>query len=149
MGMAKKGSRKIDVDGTTYRWRVSHWRQVSDWQADAEFLDERFLQAARQFGLGDVAAVLFHVVIERHADPRSRITAKYHSFVVDGFLGFEQLAQIKPGFVAGLIRRCLGTGWDPAGRSSMEVEIFERVERDRRDAVLLSVQDIGQPIPPR
>jgi hypothetical protein len=56
MGIAKKGSRRIDVDGVSYRWRVSRWRQLSDWKpADLELLDPRWLERGRGFGLVDVA----------------------------------------------------------------------------------------------
>ncbi|MEO0770830.1 MAG: hypothetical protein AAFY72_15660, partial [Cyanobacteria bacterium J06649_4] len=57
--MARKGSRKITVAGIDYRWRVNRPRRISDWRMERERLDEKFCAIAEQYGLREVADVVF------------------------------------------------------------------------------------------
>lgn len=138
MGMAKKGSRRITVNEMTYRWRVSRWRRLSGWKpADLELLDPRWLEQARRLGLGDVADVVFNIAIELYEEPAARILVKYYAKVVDGFLGIEQLTQVKPQLVREIIERALASRWDPRGRTNHDVELVENSGDPRRPVLLL------------
>lgn len=100
MTMPRKGSRRIVVAGIPYRWHVSRWKRISGWSpASLELLDRRWLEQARRFGLGDVADVTFSIAVELWDNPVSRIRVRYYAMIIDGFLGPEQLTQIKPQLV--------------------------------------------------
>lgn len=126
MSIAKKGSRKITVAEVDYQWRVSRPRRISDWRDECDLLDEVYCKIAAQYGPGQVADVVFNIPIELYREPKSKILAKYFGIIIDGFLGIEQVAQIKPGLVADIIRESLRNGWNPAAKDDYMVEIFER-----------------------
>ena len=89
-------------------------------------LDEVYYKIAAQYGLGQVADVVFNIPIELYHEPKSKILAKYFGIIIDGFLGIEQVAQIKPGLVTNIIRESLRNGWNPSAKGDYMVEIFER-----------------------
>ena len=126
MGMAKKGSRKLVVDGVSYRWRVSRPRRISAWRRAPELLDEKYLAIAEQYNLGEVADVVFYIPIEHYSNPKSKLLIRYFGLVVDGFLGIEQFSRIKPGLIADIIREASSRGWRPEQKGDCVVEIFER-----------------------
>jgi hypothetical protein len=138
MSMPKKGTKKIVADGVTYRWRVSRWRRVSDWKpADLENLDAEWLERARQFGLGEMADVVFRVPIELHESPSSQLLVKYFAKVVDGFFGPEQFTQIRPSFVRRVIESARAAGWDPAGHRHMTIEVVESSDAPLKPVLLI------------
>jgi hypothetical protein len=138
MTMPRKGSRRIVVAGTAYRWHVSRWRKISGWSpASLELLDPRWLEQARRFGLGDVADVTFNIAVELHDEPVSRIRARYYAMIVDGFLGFEQLTQIKPQLIRTILERALAAGWIPDKRGDFSLEIVENTGREWRPALMV------------
>ncbi|MEM9220726.1 MAG: hypothetical protein AAGD25_41215 [Cyanobacteria bacterium P01_F01_bin.150] len=136
MSLPKKGSKKIHVNGSDYRWLGSKWNKVSDWRADREFVDEEFLAIAQKFGLGDTADVYFNLVIEKHENPVSKIAVKYFGKVIDGFLGIEQFTQIKPSLVSKVIGQALESGWNPDQKGDFALEIYENSGEKHRPAVL-------------
>ena len=137
MSMAKKGSRKITVEGVDYRWGVSRYRLVSDWRIDTDFVGEKYVEIARRFGLGEVADVVFNIVIELYQDPKSRIRVKYFGLIIDGFLGPEQYTQIKPRLIAEIVEQSITNGWDPGSRGDYNLEIIENTGEKSRPAVLV------------
>jgi hypothetical protein len=138
MTMPRKGSRRIVVAGVAYRWHVSRWKRISGWSpASLELLDPRWLDHARRFGLGDVADVAFSIAVELWDNPVSRTRVRYYAKVIDGFLGFEQLTQIKPQLVRTIVERAIAAGWSPNGRGDFPLEIVENTGQRHRPALLV------------
>jgi hypothetical protein len=138
MTLARKGSRAIVVGGVGYRFKISRWRKVSDWKpADAGLVDERWLEQARRFGLGDVANVRFGIAVELAERPVSKIIAGYHALVVDGFLGIEQFTRIGPSLIATVVEHALARGWKPSERGDFRLEIVENTTKPGRPALLV------------
>lgn len=137
MSLSKKGTRKIIVNGVYYRWRVSQYQIVSNWRVDAEVIDGKYLEIAQRFGLGDIADVVFNIVIELYDDPKSKMIVKYFGLVVDGFLGPEQFVQIKPKLVSELIGHGTNNGWVPNLKGDYKLEIFENSGKKHRPAVVV------------
>jgi len=137
MAIAKKGSRKIVVESRSFRWKVSGYRNVTNWRYDSGIVDERFLAVSEQFGLGEVADIVFNIPIESYDDPVSKILIKYYGKVVSGFLGPEQLGSIKPGLISEVILECLSQGWDPGERGDYSVEVVENTGQKHRPAILI------------
>lgn len=136
--LGRKSSRKLVVDGVEYRFKVSRWRKVSDWKpASAGLVDERWLEAARKVGLGDVANVVFTIAIELAEMPGSKLIVTYHTHVIDGFLGPEQFTRIQPSLVATLVREARSVGWKPGERGDMRLHIVENSELPERPALLV------------
>ncbi|MGW2152287.1 hypothetical protein [Nonomuraea sp. NPDC001699] len=90
MTMPKKGSRLITVDGTAFRWRVSH----------------------RPASRGDSPSPLTFVV-ERDENPGRVLRVSLPCARPDNWEGARTIA-IRPPLVAGCVRRALGQGWLPA-----------------------------------
>ena len=137
MGIPKKGARKLIVKDIEYRWRVSRYRLVSDWRIDTEIVDKKYLGVAKQFGLGDVADVIFTIAIERYNEPQSKLIVKYYGLIIDGFLGPEQLVQIKPSLVKTLILESLSHGWHPGQKGDFTLDLFENTGSKLRPAILV------------
>jgi hypothetical protein len=136
--LARKGSRSIVVSGVAYRFAVSRWRRVSDWSpASAGIVDERWLAEARRFGLGDVANVTFTIAVERAERPASKLLVRYHSRIVDGFLGPEQLTSVTPAFIETLVTHALACGWNPAERGEFRLDVVDNSGRPARPALLV------------
>jgi hypothetical protein len=137
MSIAKKGSRKITVNGINYRWLVSRrYKQISDWHVDTEVLDEKFVEIAQRFGLGEVADVVFTIVIELYDTPQSKIVANYFDIIVDGFIGPEQFAQIKPKLISELIKQAINNAWNPRVKGDYKLEIFEKSGEKHKPVIL-------------
>ena len=136
--MPCKGSRKIVVGDTSYRWSVSRWKRLSGWKpADLELLDPAWLERARQFGLGDVADVAFNICIELHDEPVSQLRVRYLAKIVDGFLGPEQFTSIRPGLIREIIEKAISAGWDPKRRGNHRLELIENSGSAQRPVLLL------------
>lgn len=136
--LARKGSRKIVVDGVAYRWQASRWKQKSERHSPADgSLDPQWLAVARQFGLGGVIEVSFTIGVELYDRPMSKIRATLCSHVVDGFLGYEQTTRITPRMVRMLIEQALSDGWDPTGRRNYEVTLVEHQDEPTQPALLV------------
>jgi hypothetical protein len=137
MPIAKKGSRRIVVDGVAYRWRVSPWKRLSSWTPpDVGLLSQTWVEQARRVGLGDMADVAMNVTVEASENPSSRLRVRYAAKVVDGFLGFEQLSSITPSLVRFVIAQARGAGWDPAKAGDHRIELVENLEGEKRPALL-------------
>ena len=137
MSISKTGSRKIAVNGVDYRWRVSRYRMVSDWKIEQDILSEDYLKVARQYGLGSVADIIFNIPIELFNDPKSKIILKYFGLCVDGFLGPEQITQVKPQLIAQVIEKSLLNGWNPHCKGDHTIKLYENSGEKHRPAVLV------------
>ncbi|SEG67419.1 hypothetical protein SAMN05444920_103870 [Nonomuraea solani] len=90
--MPKKDTRLITVDGTTFRWRVSH---------------------RPAYRKGDDRAPL-RFVVERAEEPGGVLQVSLPCARPDNWVG-ERTIVVRPVLVAGCVRRAIEQGWD-AGR---------------------------------
>jgi hypothetical protein len=88
--MPKKGSRLITVDGTVFRWRVSH--RPADRQGNSR------------------SPLTF--AVERAQEPGSVLVVSLPCARPDNWSG-ERTIAIRPVLVAGCVRRAVGEGWNP------------------------------------
>lgn len=137
MSIAKKGSRKIIVNTIAYRWRVPKYKRISDWKIEREVLSEKYMEVAQAYGLGSVADIVFNIPIELYENPKSKIILKYFGLCVDGFMGPEQLAQIKPKLINEIIREALIKGWNPNKKGDIKIELYENTGKRHRPAILV------------
>lgn len=137
MSLSKKGSRRIIVNGVDYRWKVSRYKLISEWRSEPDLLSEDYLKAAGKYGLGDIADVVFNIVIELYDNPQSKIIVKYFGLCVDGFLSIETLVQIKPQLVADIIEKSTLNGWIPAHKENYTGNLFENSGKIHRPAILI------------
>ncbi|MEL6672824.1 MAG: hypothetical protein AAFR61_11555 [Bacteroidota bacterium] len=145
MAIAKKGSRNITVDGIAYRYKVSKIKKKSGWREQVDELDETFMKYARYYGLGEVRDITLNIVAHLEENPASHLFVKIQTVLVDGFLGPEQLTQIKPQMVARLIRQGLADGWKPAEKGDARLLLLETQDQQKKP-VLLQFPDDGQTI---
>ncbi len=137
MSIQKKGSRKITVNNSDYRWRVSRFRRISDYRVENEVLSEEYIKVAEKYGLGSVADIVFNIPIELYDVPKSKIIVKYFGLCVDGFLGPEQFAQIKPKLISQIIEDAILQGWNPNQKGNFTIEIYENTGKKHRPAILV------------
>ncbi|WP_206061152.1 hypothetical protein [Nonomuraea basaltis] len=101
MAMPKKGSRLITVDGTVYRWRVSHrpaYSQGNSWSP-------------------------LSFAVERAEEPEGVLVVSLPCARPDNSLG-ERTIAIRPILVIGCIRRAVEQGWNsgqPGSGSTLTV----------------------------
>lgn len=126
MAIAKKGSRKITVQGHIFRWRVNGYSIKSEWRSESKVLSEEYTEIAAKYGLGEIADITFHIPVELYESPASKIIIKCFGFCVDGFLGIEQLLEIKPKTIAAVIEHFLNEGWDPRNKGDRYIELYEQ-----------------------
>ena len=100
-------------------------------------LDETYLQIAEHYRLGHIADILFNIPIELYSQPKSKILVKYFGLAVDGFLGIEQFAQIKPGLISRIISESIQHGWEPTQKGDYPIEIFENTGERHRPAIIV------------
>jgi hypothetical protein len=88
----KTGSRRLTVDGVTYRWRIRKRETYS--QAD--------------YGSGKL-----HVAVELAEDPGT-VLVLYTDRPHPADWGTEQVVPVRPSDVAGWVREALAAGWLPS-----------------------------------
>lgn len=137
MAIPRKGTRKIVVENTSYVFKVSKPRKKSDWRVQKNELDKTFMNYARHYGLGNVKDVTFGIVIQLLDNPVSSIFIKYHSILVDGFLGSEQLTQIQPNFISYIITKAINDGWNPSKKGNFRLNIAEQNTNEKKHVILL------------
>ncbi|WP_211369823.1 hypothetical protein [Nonomuraea turkmeniaca] len=95
MAMPKKGSRLITVDGTVFRWRVSHRpanRQRDGW-------------------------VPLTFAVERAEEPAGVLVVSLPCARPDNWSG-QRTITVRPVLVAGCVRRAIEQGWNSGERGS-------------------------------
>ncbi len=137
MGILKVGSRKITVDGVDYRWRVPRYKKLSDWKNGSNVLSEEYMKVAEYYGLGKVADIVLNIPIELYSNPKSKIELKYFGLCIDGFLGREQLIQIKPQLIVKVIDKALSDGWNPNLKGNYKLKLYENSSEKYKPAILL------------
>lgn len=100
--MPKKGSRLITVDGTVFRWRVSHrptYSQGNGWSP-------------------------LSFAVERAEEPGGVLVVSLPCARPDNWLG-ERTISIRPVLVIGCIRRAVEQGWNSGNRARFTLTVTE------------------------
>ncbi|WP_044208691.1 hypothetical protein [Flammeovirga sp. OC4] len=126
MAFPKKGSRNIEVDGIRFQYKISKLKPISDWRQEGNELNDNFKKYAQQYGLGSVRDATINVVIQSMDNSVSSMFIKCHTLLIDGFLGPEQVIQIKPNQVSQLIRKGLNDGWNPNKKGDYRLELAQK-----------------------
>lgn len=137
MAIAKKGSRKIIIDDIEYLYKISKIKQESDWREQNNELSERFMKYARYYGLGQVKDVTINIFIQLKENPISNCFVTISTILIDSFFGPEQITQIKPKFVAELIRHALVNGWQPTEKGDFKINVLETKKEGEKSYQIL------------
>lgn len=143
MAIAKKGLRTIEVNGKSFVYKISKLKKKSDWREDKGELNEDFLKYARYYGLGEVKDASLNIVIQLKEEAGSRILVKFHTLLVAGFLGPEQMLQITPKLVKRCIEIAYENGWNPKDKPDYYLELAQQL-KDKKP-VLLKLPTFPEP----
>lgn len=136
MAISKKGSRKINVNGVEYLYKVSKIKKKSDWREQGNELNDTFTKYANHYGLGKVKDITINIVIQLKNNPVSNFYIKINSILIDGFIGAEQITKITPKFVSELIQKGLIDGWNPSSKGDYRVNILENNTKEKEPMIL-------------
>ncbi|WP_338814759.1 hypothetical protein V9L05_05910 [Bernardetia sp. Wsw4-3y2] len=136
MAISKKGSREINVNGIEYLYKVSKIKTKSEWREQADELNDTFVKYASHYGLGKVMDITINIVIQLKDNPVSSLLIKINSILVDGFMGAEQITQIKPKFIADMINKGLNDGWKPSLKGNHSINILETHSKEKEPIIL-------------
>jgi len=145
MAFPKKGSRTIVVDGINYLYRVSKIKKKSDWRSEDNELDSTFKSYAKYYGLGSVKDATINIAIQLKTDPVSAMYIKFHTLIVAGFMGPEQILEIKPNQVAQLIQQGLNIGWNPNAKGDFRLELAQKY-MDEKKPVILQLPNMNETV---
>lgn len=137
MAISKKGSRILKINGEIYLYKISKIKKKSDWRDSKNELNENFIKIADYYGLGKVKDITINIVVQLRENPRSTFFIKIHTILVDGFMGPEQITQIKPQLVKQLIIKSLSDGWDPNEKGDFRLNILETKTKNKEPIFLL------------
>jgi hypothetical protein len=135
MAISKKGSRKIIVDNIEYLYKISKVKQKSEWREQEDELDDIFMRYANYYGLGKVKNISINIVIQLKEHPISSFFIKFNTILVDGFMGAEQITQIKPKFISQLIHKGLNDGWKPNKKGNYRLNLLEKNTKETKKVV--------------
>lgn len=136
MAFSKKGTRHIEVNNTKFVYKISKLKGESDWRDEENELNETFLKYARHYGLGMVKDVTINIAVQANSNPISKMFIKCHTLLVDGFMGPEQIIQIKPSLVSSLIQKGLMDGWNPEKKGDHRIEIIQQMTKEKTPVIL-------------
>ncbi|MDW3652717.1 MAG: hypothetical protein R8P61_36905 [Bacteroidia bacterium] len=136
MAISKKGSRKITVANTDYLYKVSKLKKKSDWREQQNELDETFMKYASYYGLGKVKDATINLVVQSADLPRSHLFVKFHTLQVAGFMGPEQILEIKPALVAKLIEKALKEGWRAKQKGDHRFTLAQKWQENKKPVIL-------------
>ena len=145
MAISNKGSRKINVNSVDYSYKVSKINKKSDWRDQADELNDTFAKYAEYYGLGKVKDITINIVIQLKHKPVSNLFIKINSILIDGFLGPEQITQIKPKLVSELIGKGLNDGWKPSIKGDYRINILETKTKEK-EPVILQIPNLNEGI---
>lgn len=126
MAFSKKGSRSIELDGVKFLYKTSKIKSKSDWRSEDNELDRTFISYAKLYGLGNVKDATLNIAIQSATEPVSSMFVKCHTLIVDGFLGPEQIIQIKPNLVLQLINIGINDKWNPSKKGNYKLELAQK-----------------------
>lgn len=136
MAISKKGARRIIVKDVEYLYKVSKINKKSDWRDQKDEVDETFMKYATYYGLGQVKDITINVVIQLMENPISSMFVKFQTILIDGFMGAEQITQIKPNLIAQLILKGMKDGWQPSKKGDYRMNIIEQYTKDKKPIIL-------------
>lgn len=136
MALSKKGTRKIEVDGNHFLYKISKLKSKTDWRAQKDELDDTFMKHARHYGLGNVKDASIHIVIQSATNPISKMYIACHTLIVDGFMGPEQIIQITPKLISILLKKGIKNGWDPTKKEDFKMEIIQKNTHKKKPVIL-------------
>ncbi|MEM8886758.1 MAG: hypothetical protein AAGD28_02150 [Bacteroidota bacterium] len=136
MAISKKGSRKITVADIDYLFKVSKLKKKSDWREQQNELDETFMKYASYYGLGRVKDATINLVVQSTENPISHLFVKFHTLQVAGFMGSEQILEIKPAMVAKLIQKALNEGWKPNEKGDHRITLAQKWQENKSPVIL-------------
>jgi len=136
MAIAKKGARKITINQITYLFKVSKIKKKSDWRAQNDELDETFLKYARYNGIGQVKDITINIVIQLAENPISKMLIKINTILINGFMGAEQITQVKPKLIAELVNIGLNNGWKPSLKGDYRLNLLETNAKAKKPILL-------------
>ena len=145
MAFPKKGTRKIEVEGYKFCYKVSKLKKKSDWRIPEKELDDKFSKYASYYGLGMVKDANINVAIQLISNPLSSMYIKCHTIIVDGFMGAEQIIQIKPNLISFLIQREINNGWNPETKGDLRIELAQKWI-DKKTPVILQLPNMNNDI---
>ncbi len=135
MAISKKGARKIIVNDVEYLYKVSKIKKKSDWRAQENELNDTFMKYASYYGLGEVRDITINVVIQLMEKPVSDMYIKFNTIILSGFMGPEQITQITPKMIVGLINYGLKNGWKPSEKGDYRLNLVETT-KDKQPVIL-------------
>lgn len=136
MAISKKGSRKITVTDVNYLYKVSKLKKKSDWREQQNELDDTFMKYASYYGLGKVKDATINVVVQAEESPTSHLFIKFHTLQVAGFMGAEQILEIKPAMVAQLIQKALKEGWKAEQKGDYRITLAQKWQENKKPVIL-------------
>ena len=136
MAISKKGARSIIVREIEYLYKVSKVKKKSDWRDQDDELDDTFMKYAKYYGLGKIKDITINVVVQLKERPISNFFIKVNSILVDGFMGAEQITQIKPRLISTLITKAINDGWKPSKKGDYKINILETLTKDKKPLLL-------------
>lgn len=136
MAFSKKGSRNIEIEGIRFLYKISKVKPKSDWRSEDNELDKTFMKYAKHYGLGDVKDATINIVIQSASNPSSSMFIKCHTLLVDGFMGQEQIIQIKPNQISQLIKKGLQNGWNPNKKGDYRLELVQKWTHEKKPVLL-------------
>lgn len=136
MAISKKGSRIIKLNDEVYLYKISKIKKKSDWRISENELNENFIKIANYYGLGQVKDITINIVVQLKENPSSSFFIKINTILVDGFMGPEQITQIKPQLIKQLINKGLSDGWNPNEKGDFRLNILEAQTKDKEPILL-------------
>lgn len=145
MAFPKKGTRKIEVEGNQFFYKISKLKKKSDWRLQENELDEKFMKYASHYGLGMVKDATINIAVQLASNPISNMYIKFHTVIVDGFMGAEQIIEIKPNMISRLIQKGMNDGWDPERQGDFRMELAQKWA-DQKAPVILQLPNMNEDV---
>ncbi|MEL6255780.1 MAG: hypothetical protein AAFR87_27490, partial [Bacteroidota bacterium] len=126
----------ITVKNINYLYKVSKLKKKSDWREQHNELDETFMKYASYYGLGKVKDATLNLVVQSAEKPTSHLFIKCHTLQVAGFMGPEQIQEIKPAMVAKLIQKAIEEGWEPNEKGDHRITLAQKWQENKSPVIL-------------
>jgi len=143
MAFPKKGTRKIEVENNLFIYKISKLKKKSDWRTQENELDDKFIQYANFYGLGSVKDATINIAIQLASNPISNMYIKCYTVIVDGFMGPEQIIEIKPNMISQLIKKGMNNGWNPEKEGDFRMELAQKWT-NKKTPVILQLPNTNQ-----
>jgi hypothetical protein len=123
MAIAKRSSRNIVVDDTTYRWVYGRGTSIGPWREPvAGELDTHWTQMGRPTKCY-VQNVEIKITVELPNEPKSKLFGVVDGLVIETNIGYYLEKPLLPRQVRGLIKKGRHEGWKPDQKGDFRVRI--------------------------